>query len=357
LTVLEGETRVRPVRWVVAAIPVAVVLALAPTAMAQSVPGGHYRFPTTGNDPEPPILVDVRLANDGREFAKNSWIGVAQHCRDGDGSASNVGVQLEDGPREDGRAVQIGPQGSFGFEQRGYLGPGTFVALRGRFAGHTVGGSIVVRQRGCGDVMASFRAKLVGRPGVTPPGKVAACDAVTVASRAAGDEVYKVRAHRLGCTRARALARGWHRSPECIALVVGATCRVAGVVCRAIHGGRHLSVAGARCALSRHVSAEFAHQLPCRGPEDARMSLWAINLDCTTAASFPIDTLVPPDESDGACGDVDLAFLERPTTCRSVAGFTCRVRDSSRGASNGFHALCPADSDPFRAIEFDYRFD
>jgi hypothetical protein len=338
----------------VAVLIAGAALAVAPRVDARPVAGGHYRGPQRD---DPDVVVDVRLADDGREFALFSWIGFSQQCREGRYSALNLGAEMNRAYFPGWRAVQVGRAGTFRYARHDWFGSRSYIEVRGRLAGRALSGSIVSRRPHCTDVHASYRARLIGTPNATRPGAVARCDRVTVGypDDLDDDEAYEPQARGIGCTRARELARRWHHSRDCGALTVGqGHCRVGGAVCTAIRGGRFAGRASARCSIATRPAGtvELVHYTPCM-PGDTE-SLWTINMPCPTAERFPVDDLIADEGREAGC--VDSFVLERPKICEPIAGFTCRVRDDSRDASNGFFARCVRDADNFEAFVFRYDF-
>jgi hypothetical protein len=315
---------------------------------ARPVPGGHYVGAVHLRAAE--VGIDLRLANDGREFADDSFVDSDIQCT-ADYSFSDTLFLSTSG--DIGRAARITTGGRFRRSERGEHGVSR---VRGRFVkrGRQVIGRFDLPQAGCRRLRGRFRARLVSRRPPPRPGDSAACDRVTVAfPRGLGnDEAYRPFEQGAGCTTAREVARRWHAARACRA----GRCEVAGATCEAVRGGSFSSLAGVRCRLRAGASVELVHHVPCRPPAGADMSLWAINLSCAAAGAFPVAELAGDDATaTGPCGTA-LDLIERPTTCRSIGGFTCKVRSGDAPAAVVILGLCVRDEDRASALEFDYDF-
>jgi hypothetical protein len=317
---------------------------------APPVPTGHYLG--TVHLRAAQVRVDLRLANDGREFADDSFIGSEIQCTPNHGFSSVLFLSTSG---LIGRAARVSRRGRFRSSERGRYGVSR---VRGRFVedGMKVVGRFDLRQAKCRRIRGRFRARLVSDRRERAPGIPWACDRVTVAFPfgLATDEAYRPLELGAGCTTARELARRWHAARACRS----GRCEVAGATCESVRGGRFSSLAGVSCRLRTGASVELVHYAPCRPPTVSHVvvSLWAINLDCAAAAAFPVAELVGDQENGtGPCG-TDLASVERPTTCRSAGGFTCRVRPGDAPAAIVILGRCVRDADAVSAFEFDYDF-
>jgi hypothetical protein len=329
-------------------VALAVSFLAADARAAAPVAGGRYI--TTVNVGSSPVHVDVRLANDGGEFAELSSVYAFLEC----GRTPAVTLSSSGLGR---RGVRIGTDGRFRAGRSGNHVRGRFVK-RGRLAV----GRFVLRAAGCPAVRGSFRARLIGRPNAPRPGRPSACDPVVDRPGQLGGEEYRPFEQGVGCTAAREFTRRWHASRACRALTAGGSCLVAGARCEPIRGGALQPLAGIRCRPENQPQAvvELVHLEPCRPPRVPAfsMDLWAINLECATATAFPVLELIGDREGledAGPCGTA-LAFLDRTVICRSVGGFTCRVRPGDFNPNVGFLARCLRDGDAATGIEFAYDF-
>jgi hypothetical protein len=266
-------------------------------------------------------------------------------------------------PADLSEAVPVLPGGRFKHAEAGGV-------VRGRFIrqGRVAVGRIVWPRGFCrlapdvagrDRVTVRFRARLTGRPNAARPGKPSNCDRVSVrySRRKAADDAYQPVEQGLGCTSARRLARAWDASAECASLPgPGAQCRVSDAVCERTIGGIWRPRASVRCSMPDQPSkaAEFVYHEACREPphdRDGDFTLWAINLDCATARSFPINEFI--DAPNAPCGSN--SGRPPPDWCTSVAGYSCAAR-AWEGTVIGYSALCIVDADPFRALRLDYNF-
>ena len=316
---------------------------------ARPVPGGRYVG--TVHMRAADIRVVLRLANDGREFADDSFVESNIECPD-HGASSTLFLSTSG---DIGRAARVTTSGRFRHKERGASG---FSRVRGRFVkrGRQVVGRFDLRDVECRRIRGRFRARLVSRREPPRRGLPAGCDRVTVAfpGRLYIDEAYRPFELGAGCTTARELARRWHASPACRS----GRCGIAGARCESVRGGHFSSLAGVSCRLRTGAAVELVHYVPCPPPAvpELEIRLWAINLDCAVAAAFPVAELLGDDvNGTGPCGS-ELGFIERPTTCRSVGGFTCRVQPNDVDAAIVIPGRCVRDQDPVSAFEFEYDF-
>ena len=347
----------RRVASIVASLLTVAVLAQ-PAGASQPVPGGRYLakvHPQHGTT----VDVDVKLANDGKEFAEVSAVWFEVGCGD---DATLTHLELSD-EGSSGRSAQVGRRGRFGAEDRlgAYL-----VSIRGRFVarGRRMIGTAVFRDSDlCHNVRARFAARLVARPNAPSSTKPSTCDWVGVAYRAklGFSDGYVVRELGAGCTTAREFARDWHADPICRHIVIGETCAIPGATCEAIRGGRLLKLAGARCVADGRPSSavELVHELPCTPPRSPGSDTYAtaINLDCTEVTAFSVmDMLGDYGELEGPCDTAESDVGER-VRCTPVRGFTCVARATYYDPDGYLVALrCTRDTDPFHVfiIEVDF---
>jgi hypothetical protein len=106
----------------------------------------------------------------------------------------------------------------------------------------------------------------------------------------------------------------------------------------------------------RARAVELVHRVPCKPApnQSTAVWLWAVNIGCATASAFPVEAMLPSQDGEdpGACGDL----VDGHGRCRTLAGFTCRVRELRDFAQGGFHARCASDRDPFQVLELDYEY-
>ena len=320
-----------------------------------TLPGGHS------------VRVDLTLANDGREFAERSVVDAQLDC-------SKYGLfeffELDGSIRIGSHAVQVPPDGRFSYEYR-YHGR-LRMSITGHFEkrGRVAAGSVVISEdRPCPRVAFRFRARLVGRPNAPVPGRWAGCDRVVTnakdfpASTALGqfgtitEGFYGIYDNGAGCTAARQFTRRWNASTRCRQLHEWASCSVKGANCTRIRGGDASSLSGARCTpIGRRSGAvELLRFEPCRPPTTVTRSadVWAINVGCDAATSYPVDSLLSDPSGNGPCGS-DMTTGARQ--CTSVAGYTCRANVTLPGPRFVLTALCTQDADRFRAIRIELRY-
>jgi hypothetical protein len=338
-------------RLLVVGVGLAVALFAVPAVAhaAGPVPGGRYVGSV--NVRHAAVRVALTLANDGLEFANDSYLSASVSCSPSVGSAEDY-LLLSGND-----AVNIRRGGRFRYSER--VDGRSWVTGRFSARGHAAVGRFALRGSGCRTIRGRFRAPLVGRPNATQPGVPSACDRVslTYSEKFNADDAYRVFEQATGCTPAREFARRWDASRSCRALPLGGTCAVRGAVCQAIKGGRFSSLASVRCVPSNRPNGvvELVHFQPCAPNPDQR-SLWAINLACATAIAFPVQELIGDiNDKNPPCGESP-DTLSRPTTCRPVAGFTCRARSVLFEPDYGFHARCINDRDPTSALEMDVDY-
>jgi hypothetical protein len=235
-------------------------------------------------------------------------------------------------------------------------------AVRGRFThgGRLAEGTIVVRggAADCPRLRMPFRAALVGRPKAPRPGRHTVCDRVVIRQvdeLGGQEEAYRVYDKDTGCTAAREMARRWRASPRCQRLASGGVCQLGAARCRAVSGGRFNGLVSAQCSQPSHPRGlvELVHYEPCRPPAhnaNEDITIWAVNVDCSVAAAFPVHQLIgDPEHDTGPCGAIYfLTFISKP--CTPVGGFVCRARNADFGSEAGFYAVCVEQSDGFRAL-------
>jgi hypothetical protein len=333
------------------------------------VSGGHYRYHatlsgTSSSVASNRVFLELTLANDGRELAWPSNLSFDIACGSSD---------LDDGAQFDDlyqarHAVQVASDGSFAWRSSPEPGSRSTIAIRGTFArgGRVAVGSMLVREDPpCRSFSLAFRALLTGRPHAPHPGRHSVCDRVTTRdedSRTDGDEAFRVYERDIGCTAARETARVWRASPTCQRLLPGGTCELPGAVCRAVRGGGFNALVSAQCTLVAHPHGltEFVHYQPCpkpKVPQGGDITMWAINLDCKTAAAFPIAALIgDPDRETGPCHGSIYLLEGTPMDCDPVAGFVCEARTANFEPDGGWHARCVRQRDGFAAIEIDDHF-
>jgi hypothetical protein len=332
---------------------------------AAPVRGGHYRFVhVLGRDTSTfttfQVEIELTLANDGREMAYPS--GVSEQLACGRNDTLTDGLAFDGAVDAPYRALAIGRDGHFTAhglflsETRRFRLTGSFTR-GGRFAV----GTLTVRggKASCPDLHLAFRAPLVGRPNAPRRDRHSVCDRVTIRQLelSGNDETYRVYDKGVGCTTARQIARQWHASPRCRHLTPGGLCHLPGAACRAVTGGQFNGLVSAHCTSMAHPRgvAELVHYQPCPPPKsnnDATITMWGVNLDCSAAAAFPIDSLVgDPERDTGPCGGIyDLPF--EAVTCTPVGGYACRARNANFDSESGFYAVCVQQQSGFRALVF-----
>lgn len=171
------------------------------------------------------------------------------------------------------------------------------------------------------------------------------------------DEAYRVYDNGVGCTNAREIARQWRASDSCQRLATGDVCALGAARCRAVTGGRFNGLVSAQCTTATAPGGlvELVHYVPCRPPAanpDEDITMWAVNLGCGVARTFPVHDLTGDPETDtGPCGEIySLTFESIP--CAPVAGYLCRARNADFGPEPGFYAVCVQAQDGFRALVF-----
>jgi hypothetical protein len=347
----------------VAAI-VVVVLAVTESAAlaARPVAGGHFRFDAKVG----PIVqgsrqyvsVDLVVTNDGRELATPSYVEWRLKCGAGPSGSIEGGFGALDGRNAPFRSVPIGADGRFSFT--GDLQPGSvdLITISGAFerGGRVAFGSVVIGgDPSCRPINLPCRARLVGRPHAPHAGRHSLCDRVTIdyPEHLDADEAYRVYDRGVGCTTAREIARQWHASPTCQRLKTGDSCGLHGASCRAVKGRHFNRLVSARCRARGHPHGitELVYYKPCPGPKiggDDSVSMWAINLDCHTATTFPVAALIggPEQQTDPPCGDYPGIIHGRGNACTSVAGFVCRARSAALARASSSTSRPRAGSDP-----------
>jgi hypothetical protein len=337
---------------------------------ATAVKGGHFRFVAklgpTVEDFEQVLSVNLFVANDGLSLSYPSTVDWTLVCGPGDSGVVESGPEVMFDWAYPFRPVLIGADGRFAFRGQPYPGSTGLILIEGRFerAGDVAVGRLAIGGNPkCQPIRRTFRARLVGRPNAPHRGRRSLCDRVTVGYPIPDvDEAYRVYDRGIGCTTAREIARQWHASLSCQHLTTGAACGLHGASCTAVNGGLFNRLVSARCSARGHPHGitEFVHYRPCRPPKvsNAEISVWAINLDCHTATTFPVQALRgDPDATTGQpCGDFADYIHGRGNACAPVAGFVCRARGGGLAfdPDGGWHARCVQQSNGFRAFEFDY---
>jgi hypothetical protein len=358
-------------RWVLRAaapaVVVAAVLAAGSSLAAAARPIAGARYVFSGAVGGAAISVELTLANDGRELAAPSTVQLHEPCSATEDLFDRFALDGRSAPAS--RAVGVGPDGRFSHRVR--LSPSSRreLVLVGRFAqrGRVAVGTAHVREdRPCPDADVRFRARFAGRPNARRPGRWSACDPVVTGLfdfPAAGPSgivnlrlgnTYDIYDRGAGCTTAREIARRFNASVRCLAVTAGTSCAVKGATCTGTRGGGASARASAGCRLTRRASAraELVHFQPCTPPPSGStvVRAWAVNVDCDTVTSYPVDALLPGAQGDGPCGGLRSG---QPFRCSPVAGFRCRGRVTGPGPRL-VTMLCADDADPFLALRFSF---
>jgi hypothetical protein len=316
---------------------------------SDAVPGGRYidRVHEHGVH----LVVELTLANDGKEFAEVSDAEIRIRCSATTEAAGGLTLTSDDFGRFE--SVQVAPNGRF--RSRPYF----YGWLRGRFVKN--GGLAVGRVYwsyprfdGCPRVVTRFRARLVGRPNASTPGIASVCDPVTLA---AAGRSYRIRARYevldlgVGCTAGRQIARAWDAAASCHALGPGLGCSVSGAFCESLRGGDLSALAVARCTPSAFPEArtELVRLDPCAidaGPGET--VLWTINLECALAKGYPLGKMLR--KARAVLCAPDIRARNRRTQCASFAGFSCTF-DSDY--AHGDRGRCVREQDPFQGFDYE----
>ena len=329
------------------------------------VVGGRYRF-SSGVSHRDGTYGVLTVADDGGEFAHPSHVSAALDCGRG---IRRVGDNLAvDGSYSAlGRAIQIDPSGRFegtvsdnlwSMRLAGHFTHGGRVAVGTVHWHHLAGGDPSLDSKGKCNRNVAFEAHLVSRPLAPRPGQHSRCDDVIVGYAYDVEDRYSIYEKEAGCTTARETARQWEASSACRGLATGASCELATATCTAIRGGRFNRFASARCVPSKNPSGEleFVHRRPCKPPRSRAPDVfaWSINVDCSAATGYPVDSLLPDDQGHGPCGE-DVFISQGKVRCHSVAGYSCTLTPTTFGPDLGFRAVCTNDTDRFQAIQLDYE--
>ena len=253
------------------------------------VSGGHYRYhatvraPHNGDDPNL-VVLDLTLANDGRELASPSYLSYDVSCGQSEGLEDEV--QLDD-LYEPRRAVQVALGGRFAWHSRPELGSKRTIAIRGTFTGggRAAVGSLLVREDPpCPSFRSVFRARLIGRPHAPHAGRPSICDRVTVRDdyrRSNGDEASGLMsATSAARLRARPPDYGAHRDRvNCSQPAAAARCREPSVARSAAGISALWSARSGTLAAHPGGLTEFVHYQPCpqpKVPQGDDLTMWAI---------------------------------------------------------------------------------
>lgn len=326
----------------------------------RAIGGGRYvAHVRVGRDVR--IYASLRLANDGREFADSSYVSADLECADSD--VEDDIVLSSSGFIKP--SVRVHSTGRFAFSEP--TGDGRD-RVAGRFAhnGRRVVIHVSIRTEdddtgACPVLRRVVTAHLVGRARQPLPWQPARCDPVEVAysSHLDGFKQYDVWEHATGCTAARDVAERWYRAPSCPHARVDGACRVRGMTCRLVRGGRFSPQASVGCTSRgrRAGAVELVRHTPCGSPPGATDSvdIRSVNLGCARALAFPFRQLEGQHDRVGACG-ATLGYSEAPVRCDPVAGFSCLARAEDFGPHAGYHADCTNIADPYRALEIDDDF-
>jgi hypothetical protein len=324
-----------PVRVLIAfaALLISVAGVSARAVASPAVGGGHYRGTARGPNGVR-VKLDVRLANDAREFVPFSALLV-------DFVPCNVGG-LQEFWLDDRGISAVGEFGRRSSKERSWF-RGRFVARGRRIVGTFDVALTGASSPGC-TAKGRMTAHLVARASPPRPDQPVRCEPVWPNGYRVRIDVWTRGAH---CTAARQLARRWYRQPDCHGLPVGGDCRLATHTCTAIASGSLHPTAAARCN-----GAQVLDVVELAQPTACDTEIWvSIATSCDTGMQLASTLITNPPPPGDACALGD----RRAVTC-SLSGYRCRVHEGVRdplvGSQSASTGWCRSDADPHMAFEF-----